>query len=56
LQDHQKGDIKIKMTWTSVELDAESDIKGEDQDDEDDDTAEEAKNAPVHNATGGHGS
>ena len=44
------------MTWTPVELDTESDIKGEDQDDEDDDMEEEAKNAPVHNATGGHGS
>ena len=49
LKDTQKGDINIKMTWTSVELDAESDIKREhevedpDMDDGGDDRA------PNHN-------
>ena len=50
-QDTQKGDITIKMTWTSVELDAESDIKAtEGEGDVDEDLAEEMENAPTHNA------
>ena len=52
VQDTQKGDITIKMTWTSVELDAESDIKPEEgEDDVDEDMAEEIENAPVHNTS-----
>lgn len=51
VQDTQKGDITIKMTWTSVELDAESDIKPEEGDnDVDEDMAEEIGNAPVNNS------
>lgn len=29
LQDTQKGDVTLALTWTSVQLDAESDIKAE---------------------------
>lgn len=41
------------MTWTSVELDADSDIKAEEGDnDVDEDMAEEIENAPVYNGGG----
>ena len=53
VQDTQKGDITIKMTWTSVELDADSDIKAEEGDDDvDEEMAEEIENAPVNNSGG----
>lgn len=29
LQDTQQGDIMLALTWTSIQLDAESDIKAE---------------------------
>ncbi|EIE27098.1 hypothetical protein COCSUDRAFT_45729 [Coccomyxa subellipsoidea C-169] len=37
LQDTQQGDITLALTWTSVQLDAESDIKAEPNDDADED-------------------
>ena len=49
LQDTQKGDIAIKMTWTSVELDADSDIKGEKEIDEADMEDGGDDRAPTHN-------
>lgn len=53
LQDTQKGDITIKMTWTSVELDADTDLKSEDQSDSGSgDLDEELETAPVHNSSG----
>ena len=48
-QDTQKGDIAIKMTWTSVELDAESDIKGENEADDADMEGGGDDRAPNHN-------
>lgn len=53
LQDTQKGDITIKMTWTSVELDADTDLKSEEQSDSGSgDLDEELETAPVHNSNG----
>ena len=33
-QDTQQGDITLALAWTSIELDAESDIKAEPNEDE----------------------
>ncbi|CAL8470422.1 g9964 [Coccomyxa elongata] len=41
LQDTQQGDITMALTWTSIQLDAESDIKAEPSDDKDADDNEE---------------
>ena len=41
IQDTQQGDITMSLTWTSIQLDAESDIKAEPSDDKDADDNEE---------------
>lgn len=49
LQDTQKGDITLALSWTSVELEAGSDLKPDSAKDDDDDDEPTPPSGGYHN-------